>query len=300
MLHRSLPLCKKLLRQRPFSGAHRLYYFHIPKTGGSTVNRFICSQLSDGRFITHLETNDIFVSPDPKHPPESYTFLSGHLKYPYVRSHLDLNNWVTLSTFREPVDQVLSNIRWVRLLGEPKNELRLRRHSEKVQEAARQIKRLDLSKPNHIEKLVELMEKEEFFMFHNCQTRHLCGEPSHQRVMPHHLQMALGNLENLNLVGILEQLDEFIIILSLIFGFTITKEYLHPANKNEYWFGMNAGSAELRHAVRPLIEHDEILYRKARKMFIEIHHGVLAILEERHYSALDTASLERLQALVVK
>ena len=154
----------------------RIFYLHIPKTAGSTINKIFLSNHDEDEALTHIESKNIFDGKECNSGPNIYRYLSGHIKYPFLRNNLDLKDWTTICTFRKPDEHLASHISWVRLLGEPGHENRLKQHGENIQEIVNHIKNVDLSSPSQIRDLISWLEDNNQYLFHNTQTRYLWGQ----------------------------------------------------------------------------------------------------------------------------
>ncbi|MDQ1243995.1 MAG: sulfotransferase family 2 protein, partial [Campylobacterota bacterium] len=75
----------------------KLLYFHIPKTAGSSINNFFSKNIRNYHF--HIESVKN-LSPDFC---RKFQFLSGHVPYNRMSKMLNLNEWITFVTFRDPL-----------------------------------------------------------------------------------------------------------------------------------------------------------------------------------------------------
>jgi hypothetical protein len=280
------------------AGDRKFWYLHIPKTAGTSINTIISSQFSADESLTHIEIEGVIGNPEKCSEAKRYRYLSGHIAFPSAKSQLDIDERVTLSTFRKPDEHIVSHINFVRKLGEPGEEKRLASHSNAIQHIVEYLKTLDLSKADDLRELVNWMEGEKLYLFHNVQTKYLCGGKGSSTLDSSEILRALRNLQSFDVVGIVERLDEFVFMLAHMFDFTIAPEHFRKENSTNQVFGLDINDKEIRKALTPLIEVDQIIYAKARERFIEELHSVLASVEKREYARFSTVNVNRLKSYI--
>ncbi len=256
----------------------KVFYLHIPKTAGSSMNKFLTSQFQEDKSLTHIESKLDFSKDEDIKRAKNYSLLSGHVPLPHMQQKLNvLNERVTLVTFRNPIEHVISHIAWVRKLGDKSEEGRLKQHNATVQKIVKKLLALDLSKADDIKKLICWLEKEKIYLFHDTQTRYLSGFGN--KIEANTINIALQNLNKLDFVGVSERLTEFQLMLCDRFDWKFTQESTKE-NANTSYYGLNKNDASIRKALQPLIEWDTLIYRTARERFIDDMHSFLAKLEK--------------------
>jgi len=240
---------------------NKFFYLHIPKTGGSFFNRFLSYQFNG--FMDHIESKiNLNDEKDIKKLKKIQAF-SGHIIYPIFRNKFRENiNIITL--LRNPIEQIISHITYVRELGEESEKHRLEKHTEIIKKLVAKLKIVDLSSPKEIENLIKWLEANKIWLFHDCQTRYLGGGV--EFIKPQNLNAALENLEKIDYVGITERLKEFMILLSMEENFKLIEYQKENVTKNRY--GLDINNIDIRKALQPLIQNDHIIYKFARKKFI--------------------------------
>ena len=267
----------KILGLKPMK--NNIFYLHIPKTAGSSLNRFICSQFQKNSCLTHIESKIDFSKEVDIKKAEQYKVLSGHIPLPHMQNKLKvLDNRIVITTLRNPIEHVISHIAWVRKLGDKGEEGRLKQHNQTVQKIVKKLLSLDLSKPMNISTLIQWLEDENIFLFHDTQIKYIGGGGG--VVKPHIVKNALINLKKINFVGITERLSEFQFLLCDALNWKIKEDINIKENKNDCYYGLNIQDSEIRKSLQPLIQWDQLIYRVARERFIYDMHNFLFELEK--------------------
>ena len=260
--------------------SNKYFYLHIPKTAGSSMNRFLTSQFDEGDCLTHIESKVSFQDNRDVKNAEEYTLLSGHVALPQMQHMLKvLDRRKTIATFRIPLEHVTSHIAWVRKLGDPGEEPRLKMHNEKIQDIAARLVNTDLSSANEVKSLVTWLENNDYYLFHDTQTRYLCDGPA-GLFTPQLFNQALVHLSRIDFVGVVERLDEFIAMLCYRLGWHVHESDSLQENINPNTYGLDIHAPETRDALEPLIQWDQMIYRVARERFIDDMHDFLAEFEK--------------------
>lgn len=276
-----------------------VFFLHIPKTAGSSINRLFESAWGNESTLTHIESKPVFGHNSLSGDITGIRFLSGHHAYPYAGRNLDLKNWTTACTLRQPNEHIISHIAWVRLLGEPGHEARLQQHVPSIRKIVDHLREIDLSSPSQLTDLIKWLEQHELYLFHNTQTRYLCGGKAGAEIPPPLLQLAYKHLDAIDLVGTVERIDEYLLMLIGLFGLEVGAEAMERQNSNNERFGLDISNKDICHALEPLIACDNILYEQARKRFIETFHAFLVDLERGRFPCFTTTNVPGLkQALL--
>ena len=239
----------------------KLLYFHVPKTAGSSINHFFSKNL--GKCATHIES----TSKLDQAFCEKYEFISGHVPYNRMQKMLQLNEWTTFATFREPVSYVVSHLKWVRKLADPGEEERFKRHPEIFQKIALKMTEFDFSKPQDITKFISWLESIDFYYFHSTQMHYMNATKNQGHLNKRQIEIALENLSNINFIGIQKNINEFMEMMSYEFGWRVTQFPKDNVNENNY--GFNLDCKESMKALSPLYEEDILLYAEAERKYKE-------------------------------
>jgi len=257
----------------------KFFYLHIPKTAGSFFNKFLSKQTTS--FEDHIESKDISLYANKD-------IVTGHIQYPIAKQKNIIENRKVITILRNPIEQIISHITYVRELGEKENKEKLVKHNKTIQEIVKKLKNLDLSQEKNIEELIKWLEKNNISLFHDCQTRYLGG--GGMEIKPINLYNAIQNLEKIDYVGTTERIKEFMILLNLKENFKLIEVTKENITKNRY--GLDINKVEIRQALQPLIQSDHIVYREARKKFIHQIHNTLLDLEMRKWITYTTLKVD--------
>jgi len=245
---------------------NKFFYLHIPKTAGSFFNKFLKTQ-SDN-FYEHIEVHSYEKNAD---------ILSGHIPYPQASHKGFLEDRKTIVLLRNPLEQVISHITFVRELAEQSEEKRFKSHAKSIQEIALRLKDTDLSSHKDIQKLIIWLEENNFWLFHDCQTRYLGGGISN--IKPANLNLALRNIEKIDYVGITDRIKEFMFLLYKKEKFELIDITTENMTKKRY--GLDINQLEIRQALQPFLQNDAIIYRYAKKRFIDDLYEIIKNIENQ-------------------
>ena len=170
-----------------YYNSRSIFYLHIPKTAGTVINSLFSKSFTKESVATHIESQNILKTLEADEIANKYSYLSGHIPYPQASSALQLDDWLIFSTFRKPEEHVVSHIAWVRLLTEKGHEERLKKHELPIKRIANYIKTLDLSKPEDLVHMIQWLENNNYYLFHNTQTRYLSGGKAQRTISPYQL-----------------------------------------------------------------------------------------------------------------
>lgn len=239
----------------------KLLYFHVPKTAGSSINKFFSTNLLNHHF--HIES----VANLNKDWCEKYQFLSGHVSYNRMNAMINLNEWITFATFREPLSYVISHLKWVRKLAEDSESERLAAHPKIFQDIAIKMKEYDFSNANQITMFIQWLESINFYYFHNTQTHYMNQTNEQGFLSDAQIDIALNNMEKINFIGVQESLSEYMELISYEFGWNIDLNDEIRVNTNENNYGFDISNIEIQKALLPLYQTDILIYEKAKKLF---------------------------------
>ena len=97
------------------SSFEKVFFLHIPKTGGESVNHLFRQSRAQEQYVEHMENLDpSIIGPEFL---EGKTYVSGHIPFPRVR-HLfgKSSGWSLITFVRDPFDHLLSHLSWTRNL----------------------------------------------------------------------------------------------------------------------------------------------------------------------------------------
>jgi hypothetical protein len=258
----------------------KIFYLHIPKTAGSSMNKFLTAQYKEDESLIHIESKVDFADKKAIDKIDNYKLLSGHIQLPQMQRKLKvLDSRTTIATFRIPIEHVISHIAWVRKLGDKGEEGRLKQHNSTVQKIVKKLLTLDLSNASDISKLIKWLEDEKIYLFHDTQTRYLCGGPN-SSLGAAQINQALIHMNKLDFVGTTERLKEFQSMLCYRLNWMFCDKQEEKININTSYYGLDIKDETIRKALQPLVQSDNIIYRIAREKFIDDMHRFLVEIEK--------------------
>ena len=235
---------------------HKLFFMHIAKTGGSTVNDFLLRQFPPGRMQTHIEST-VEWRDDPS-ALLGFDGLSGHVDLQTLDKRLDLDGYRLVTVLRDPWRQLISHLAWIRRLAEPESAEALAAHPPAIQSLAARLHACDLRDAGSITTMIESLTPEERPYLDNVQVRYFSA--MHRVVVSEEdLERARIALDRFDRIGTSERLEHFLDGLSRDMGWP--RRPL-PGRKNvtNAFFGLDEATDSVRMALEPLFCHDEILY----------------------------------------
>lgn len=257
----------------------KYFYLHIPKTAGTTFNNFLETSFSSKECLFHIESKfDKIVGK---------RVIGGHIALPRAhKSIVDFDNYIKLTVLREPLAQISSHLRYVKKLGEASEKERLRGHTDPIKKIVFFLSTINFSEPKDITKLIEWLEDEKYTLFHNTQTQYLVG--SRFSVSQEQLASAKKAIDQIDYVGITEQLDNYIQLLAFEFKLpsVIKSKKLNITSES---YGLDINNPLTIEALAPLICYDEIIYKHAKEKFERdfLKIPVYKIKEQKTYGYLD-------------
>jgi hypothetical protein len=234
----------------------QLFYMHIAKAGGSTVNRYLLGHYDERRARVHIESAPEW--PQNAKLLEGYDFLSGHISLRALDAQLDARRFRLVTVVREPWSHLVSHLAWVRRLAEPGEERRLKAHSAPIQAFALKLAQCDFAEAASVHEMVTSLGQEERIIVDNCQVRYFAKVPGPWATAAD-LEEAIGATSRFEHIGLTGDLDGFFAAVASSMGWP------EPAaagreNVSGNFFGLEDAGEDVKAALRPLICFDEQLY----------------------------------------
>lgn len=255
------------------STSRKIYYMHVAKTAGSSVNNFIASHYPINKVCLHFEGHPEWRNVHSEAPLADMEFLSGHVRLQRFARRLPAKDYLKVTTFRAPIDHLISHISWVRNLSEKESLWMLRNVPPRVQELSGMLARVDLSDPKELETIVRHLNPAGLGLFDNCQTRYLLNLPVGARVEKKHTGAALRRLREFDLVAITERLDESLMVLCHLMRWP-PPERVMSLNVSSNKYGLDKSNPAIRDALAPLVAADRIIYQEAHRTFEDRLRGI--------------------------
>ncbi len=234
----------------------QVFYMHIAKAGGSTVNKMFSRRFAKEFSKEHIESSTEWRD-DPA-LLEGYEFLSGHLGLEILDQRINLARFHLVTVVREPLAQLISHFAWIRRLAEPGEESRLANHPPYVQAFAKKLAGYDLGDPASIAPLINSLNNAERRLVDNYQVRHFATVPG-AWVGRAELDSAKRAVSRFRHIGVASNLDEFFQNVAE----DMQWPEMPPAervNVTTNFFHMDPANPDLAEALLPLIRFDRMLY----------------------------------------
>lgn len=196
----------------PAQNQQRVLHMHIPKTAGTSLNAFLQTQFPPEASVMHVESRILGFSPGEVDGLGEHLLYSAHLKWPTLMDFFDLSQFFTVTVLRDPLRQTLSHLAWVKRLGAPDQKKEYNAAPDYVRKIAHRINTLPFPE------FVDTMDRHEINFFDNCQTRYLLPFHGEVQLDNQHLQQALANLDQIDLVGLTERFADFLELFATRMG----------------------------------------------------------------------------------
>jgi hypothetical protein len=252
---------QKLPINKPDFSQRKVFFVHVPKAAGSSINDFLCDAFTTESTYTHIEgIKDQWPS------VVQAKYLSGHIRYPDYVENFSRHDFFVFSFLREPLSHLRSHLNWVRRLAEPELLEFRNKHSNLVQSIADELNEFDFKSKKSMLLFVSSLKKGAYGLFDNCQVRFFSTVKGHERVEQKHLNEAILNLKKLHFVGISERSKESQALLATLLNVPVQQEE-QRSNVNDYDYGLNIKDAKIKEIVGPLVKFDLALYEVALSIF---------------------------------
>ena len=235
----------------------KIFYMHIAKTGGSSVNKFFSRIYAEHEFASHFEG---FLSANRNSPIDSrLKFISGHISIQSI-ARLIAQDFIKITVFRDPIKQLASHINWVRAISDDQNSDFYKSHPEAIRTLSKELRALDFSDLSDVDQFFKELQAPGRFLFDNCQTRYLLTKVGRKNLKHADLLEAIKSLGFFDRVGILEELDIFLerimneFFSEVLFDHTVGRENTNPSAHITPEIILNSST------MTKLIEYDQVIY----------------------------------------
>jgi len=262
----------------------KYFYLHIPKTAGTTFNNFLKRAFSSKECLFHIENKLDKL--------ENKRVIGGHIILPKATKVIpNFEEYIKLTVFRNPLEQVSSHLRFVKKLGESSEYKRLEGHSSSIKRIVSFLWSIDFSNVEDIKKLINWLEENNYVLFHNTQIQYLIGSKFH--VTEEELIEAENIIEKIEYIGITERLDDYIKLLTYKLDLS-TKLKSKNLNITVESYGLDITNPKIVDALEPLICYDKVIYKYAKDKFEKEFNSILSstMKEQEVYGFLDRIVLK--------
>ena len=219
----------------PESGKHetrRIFFMHIAKTAGSSLNTLIARHYPASRVQMHVENTEFR---EDRAYTQGFDFISGHVRAVEAMRRMDIEGFFWITLMREPLSHLVSHLCWVRRVADDESSAFFRRHPRGIRELALMLKSVDMGVPEELDHFLSRDDQRVTNLFHDCQTRYFLPPNQKGSLEQQSLVNAKKMLNKFDLVGTTENYAEFISSLCRKFGWEIpVAEERINANSNRY------------------------------------------------------------------
>lgn len=235
----------------------KMFYMHIPKTAGSSLNHDISHNFPNINKKSHIE--GVLNTPEEV-SLYSKNFLSGHLSFPNIVDKFSEDKWDFITLLRNPIDQLESHINWLIKVTDDIDSQFHNSHGKLIHTISYELKEMDLSTEKGKKKFIEQTKTNQHYrnLFENCQTKYFIGTYD-RNASANDLYNAIKVLDSKFLfVGLSEYYNDFLRLITEHYGF----QYQEPqqkknTNKKKKLFFKNS---EFEHLIYDLVKYDNIIY----------------------------------------
>ena len=241
---------------------NKIFFLHIPKTGGSSINAVFANQFDDGCYQEHIE--NLNLDEIDKILNKDNFFMSGHVPYPRIKNLLekiiDIKRIVIL---RDPFDHLISHISWIYNLYS--DIARFEQHPVEVQDLSAFLNGIDFNSLDDLQHFVETLSPYGIASFDNRQTRYLSDPSDAKWVTEKDYLKGLNNIKDFDFVGFFENLPSDVLkLVQCILQKSIKVPHINKKNKKV--FSITHQQDEIKELLFPLLKYDLSLYKTYNKM----------------------------------
>jgi len=273
----------------------KLMFMHIAKTAGSSVNRFFADNVGAAQCAFHLEVDPRWRNPAGRMELAGKAVISGHITLAALTRRMEGADYVKATLLRNPMEQLISHLAFIRRLMEPSQRERFVGHAPAIQKFAAKLANTDFNDRKGVRALVAGLAPEELGLVDNLHVRYLSQVKAGDRVQSGDLDHAKHALHEFDVIGFTDRMEAFLGSVAARMNWP-EPVYIPEENRNPDRYGLDPTSPILRVAFRPLIEFDELLYRYAYKVFVEGNDRPRRRLRKKARAALAAAEASQSDA----
>ena len=185
----------------------QIYFMHVPKVAGTSVNSVFSNYFGEDEVVLHCENKKCDL--------QSYSFVSGHVAWPTFRAIIDGADAYKFTIMRDPIDHLLSHLRWVWRLSLPEFQSDYLRHDEDIRAIVDSLSEVDLRSISDIESFLESTSGHARNLFINGQSRYFMRSEYHGSIFGQRaFRDALSNFRDFDIVGTLDRLQDCLNVVS--------------------------------------------------------------------------------------
>lgn len=267
--------------QSSATNRQKMVFFHIPKTGGTSLNAYLRAQFPTEQRALHIERPHKGGA-WTKSNLASKSLITGHLDYDRMGELVSLEGAWRIIVLREPAALLRSQLAWVERLADPANAAMLAGFPGDIQSIVRRE-----SGMGPAAFLAGLTDYERG-LFDNVQLRTLLSLPGKIPLAESHVAPAAERLASFNLVGITSRLEDFLHLLAFHRRWLPHRRYPRlNIGQDAHFARIDSGDSALAASVEELTRFDKQLYARACVIFEEHMRQMREALQREHPQASD-------------
>lgn len=235
-----------------------IFFLHIPKTAGTSINEFLAGIYSPTPSAQHIELHDEWRNDEFW---RRYPYISGHINY-FLARHFAPSSFLFVTFLRDPWAQLRSVLRYQYAVATPLNQALFEYVDPQLRAVCEAMHDFDLENPKEFEQWVShvLADNEYNGLIDNMQTRFLSGSVDKRRVEEADVVEAMKNLVEIPALGIVEQMERSIRYISNILRVDATIDSSVKTLNAQLVELAGLDKPEIKEICRPLIQFDQELY----------------------------------------
>lgn len=241
----------------------KLFFMHIAKTAGTSLNNFIVQKYFSDRTWTHIEGNKNWRDESYNSIPKRYDFISGHVTIQRFKRIVNLSNFFKITLIRDPIKHLASHLNWVISISDDIKSNFFLNHPLHIRVMSLKLRQLDFSNADLFENFVNKMTIEERVLFDNCQSRYFLNNHSRENLVIKDLEEVFSTVELFDIIGVSDKYDDFIKLVAKEFEWDIpemSKKRLNVQNNRVVNFDLK--DKKITKIVARLTWLDQKLYDK--------------------------------------
>lgn len=237
----------------------KIIFIDIPGAGGDSVNQFFAEIVDPKRCVINFEKNSLWSTEEEKVKISAdCDYFSGHVSYADLKDNLYLNDVNVFAFLRDPREQIIDYLEFIRSLSDPSLEGTLDKYPECIKRLSRKLFLVDFSNQDCVSSFIKNLDSEEFSVLDNPQTRYLRSCKNNKNVDSEDVLDAVKTLKSLNAFGLFGRMTSDLKLISNLFGI----EQIGYFQAKE----MNSSKKLLPDAFNPFICFDLNLYKLALRI----------------------------------
>jgi hypothetical protein len=235
----------------------KIFFLHIPKAAGTSINEMFALHYPKDRVKFHVEGDrennyqNIDVS--------RLDMFSGHVRLFEVMKYLPVDDFLRVTLVREPFQQLISHINWVRFISEDTQCDFYKNHPENIKEFSLNLRKVDFEDLNQVEQFFNSLSNIGQNLFNNCQTRYLFNGHIAPDKSSSVVNKVIDSLVFFDVIGTVDRLDHFMYQVHDRMNWRSDIE-LVKSNALNNLCKIDRDSQQLRDLAQPLICADQIIY----------------------------------------